>query len=282
MNPLRVLDLSTGVAGAYCAKLLGDAGADVCLYEPPDGHPLRRWSAGGTVPAGETGALFRYLHHGHRSTTDLHRAMDRATVIIATDPIPVERTSEVAANPPATVVAAIARTGCTVYARCPATEFTVQADAGAVALRGTADRPPFQMGGRVVEWVSWGLRAWRCWPCRDGGAGGVLVDVSMCEVANLTGSNFGYLFYELSGRPTIDAHVPVRTMETPSIEPTADGWVGFNTNTRDQFEAFCLMIERLHAPLPRMHTRTHAPPPAHTHTHTHTTCSTEVGRSDMA
>ena len=32
--------------------------------------------------------------------------------------------------------------------------------------------------------------------------------------------------------------------ELPSIEPTADGWVGFNTNTRQQFESFLLMIER--------------------------------------
>ena len=36
----------------------------------------------------------------------------------------------------------------------PATEFTVQADSGALAVRGRADRPPIQMGGQVVEWVA--------------------------------------------------------------------------------------------------------------------------------
>lgn len=245
MTPLRVLDLSTGIAGAYAAKLLGDAGADVCLYEPPDGHPLRRWSAGGEVPAGGTGALFRYLRHGHRSTTDLRRAMDRATVIIATDPVDGQTIAELAAAHPAAIVAAITPYGLYgPYAGRPATEFTVQADGGAVALRGTADRPPFQMGGRVVEWVSGAYAALAVLAACRGGAGGTLVDVSMCEVANLTGSNFGYLFYELAGRQPIDPDVPVRTMETPSIEPAADGWVGFNTNTRDQFESFCLMIER--------------------------------------
>ena len=30
----------------------------------------------------------------------------------------------------------------------------------------------------------------------------------------------------------------------PSIEPTKDGWVGFNTNSRQQFNDFCMMIER--------------------------------------
>jgi crotonobetainyl-CoA:carnitine CoA-transferase CaiB-like acyl-CoA transferase len=37
---------------------------------------------------------------------------------------------------------------------------------------------------------------------------------------------------------------PARTVETPSIEPTADGWVGFNTNTGQQFSDFLVLIER--------------------------------------
>ena len=37
---------------------------------------------------------------------------------------------------------------------------------------------------------------------------------------------------------------PGRSFETPSVEPTSDGYVGFNTNTRTQFDSFLLMIER--------------------------------------
>ncbi len=37
----RVVDLTTGIAGAYATKLLADAGAEVVLVEPPEGHPLR-------------------------------------------------------------------------------------------------------------------------------------------------------------------------------------------------------------------------------------------------
>ena len=33
-----------------------------------------------------------------------------------------------------------------------------------------------------------------------------------------------------------------RTIETPSVEPTLDGYVGFCTNSRDQFNNFCLLI----------------------------------------
>ncbi len=39
---LRVLDVSTGIAGAYATKLLVDAGADAVAVEPPGGHRLRR------------------------------------------------------------------------------------------------------------------------------------------------------------------------------------------------------------------------------------------------
>jgi crotonobetainyl-CoA:carnitine CoA-transferase CaiB-like acyl-CoA transferase len=65
---MRVLDLSTGIAGGYCAKLLGDAGAEVIKLEPPSGDPLRYHSASGTAVDPMAGSpLFQYLHGGHRS-----------------------------------------------------------------------------------------------------------------------------------------------------------------------------------------------------------------------
>src|SRR5690242_330401 len=65
---LRVVDFSTGIAGAYCCKLLADAGADVVKVEPPEGDPWRSWTAGDArVDPVEGAALFRFLHHGVRS-----------------------------------------------------------------------------------------------------------------------------------------------------------------------------------------------------------------------
>ena len=42
LNDIRVVELSATPAGAFCAKLLADQGADVVKVEPPAGDPARR------------------------------------------------------------------------------------------------------------------------------------------------------------------------------------------------------------------------------------------------
>ena len=58
LTGLRVLDCSTEIAGAYCTKMLADAGADVIKIEPADGDPLRSWGSG---------ALFEFLNTSKRA-----------------------------------------------------------------------------------------------------------------------------------------------------------------------------------------------------------------------
>jgi crotonobetainyl-CoA:carnitine CoA-transferase CaiB-like acyl-CoA transferase len=57
LSGLRVADLSAGIAGGYCTKVLADGGAEVIKLEPPAGDRVRRWSAGTpdtTLPPAKT------------------------------------------------------------------------------------------------------------------------------------------------------------------------------------------------------------------------------------
>lgn len=71
LSDLRVLDLSQGVSGGYCTKLLAGLGADVIKVEPPGrGDALRRMTPFlRDEPHPETGALHLHLNTGKRSIT---------------------------------------------------------------------------------------------------------------------------------------------------------------------------------------------------------------------
>jgi len=248
MDDLIVLDCSEGIPGAYASKLLGDAGATVTAVEPPEGARLRAWTWDRDLPLGQDGALFRYLRHGHRSVVAefgdplLGELLAGADIVITTD----GSATALAEEYPDVVVVSVTPHGLSgPDAQRPGTEFTAQADSGALAIRGTQDLPPIQLGGRVVEWVAGAYAAFAALASyrRQRAFGhGDLIDVSLVEVANYSGSNFFDLIHSLQGRPPLDR--PARNVEIPSIEPTLDGWVGFNTNSRQQFDSFCLLIER--------------------------------------
>jgi crotonobetainyl-CoA:carnitine CoA-transferase CaiB-like acyl-CoA transferase len=258
LTDLQVVDCSSGIPGGYCAKLLGDAGADVVKVEGPDGDPLRRWTNQGYWSGADPnaadggGALFQFLHFGHRSIIK-EQVDDELDALLAGADILVTDAQGLAADPaalherhPQLVVVAITPYGLDgPYAGRPSTEIILQAESGALAVRGHPSREPVQAGGRTMEWVSGlyaavaALAASRV--VRHGGPG-ELVDLSISEVANTTGTTAADLMDSLRGRPNPDS--PGRSFETPSIEPTSDGYVGFNTNTRTQFDSFLLMIER--------------------------------------
>ena len=127
----------------------------------------------------------------------------------------------------------------------PATEFTVQAEAGSAARRGTEDMEPYHAAGRIADYVGatfaalGGMAALRR-SLRTGH--GEHVDVSLLEAMTIANSTYADLTHRLAGSPPITT--PPRSVELPSIEPTLDGWVGVNTNSRQQFSDFCLLIGR--------------------------------------
>src|SRR5206468_3038649 len=117
------------------------------------------------------------------------------------------------------------------WADRPWTEFTLQALCGSIGARGTADREPFHAGGRLGEWIGGVYTALAAAAAARAArlAGiGEQVDVSLLECMSITMGGYGSLHLSLGG---VKAPGPARSIELPSIEPTADGYVGFCTVT---------------------------------------------------
>ncbi|MCU1379691.1 MAG: CoA transferase [Acidimicrobiales bacterium] len=246
---IRVLDLTTTIAGAYATKLLADAGAEVVSVEPADGSPLRQWSVTGSVPEGETGALFHYLQAGKRSVRSSVADDELADLIAGADLLVEEGTVDVeglrAAHPQLVVLSVTpwGRTG--PWADRPWTHFTVEAASGAVLSRGLPHEEPYQGGGRVVEWTTGSYAAAAALPAvlhaRRTGAG-AHIDSSMIETMAVAGSTFGDLMNAMLDRPPLAT--PARSLESPSVERAKDGWVGFNTNSGQMFLNYLMVIDR--------------------------------------
>lgn len=232
----RVLDLSTNVAGPYCTKLLADAGADVVKVEPPEGDPLRRHGSG---------ALFEFLNTSKRSVTGDWRPLARGADLAVVDgpAVPPELLEEAGLT-----VVAISPFGSTgPWRDRPATEFTLQAWCGSTGSRGTPDRPPLAAGGRIGEFEAGTYAAVAAAACLHG-APGAFVDVSILEAMTISMNTYGSVFATFAGwKPgPVGSRTPgpERTVELPSIEPTADGYVGFCTITAQQFADFLVLIGR--------------------------------------
>src|SRR6185295_2082438 len=258
---LRVIDLSTEIAGPYACKLLADAGADVIKVEHPDGgDALRRWTASGaTLAAGEDGALFRFLNTSKRSVVaDVASAAGRVRVleIAAAADLMIESFApgmiesfglDAPAlherNPALSLVSIspFGRGG--PWSTRPATEFTLQAQCGSIASRGTPERPPLYAGGRLGEWLGGAfsalaaLTAW--WRTQSTGRG-EHVDVSLLEAMTLGIVHAHTLHRSFGSAP----YLATRQVEIPSIEPARDGFVGFCTITAQQWHDFLVLIER--------------------------------------
>ena len=83
LSSLRILELSGGVAGEYCGKLLADFGAEVIKIEAPGaGSDTRRKAPLAPGATREHGGLFAYLNTNKRSVT-LNVASPRGREILS-------------------------------------------------------------------------------------------------------------------------------------------------------------------------------------------------------
>jgi crotonobetainyl-CoA:carnitine CoA-transferase CaiB-like acyl-CoA transferase len=241
LDDLRVVEISDRIAGAYCGKLLVDAGAHVVKVESGSEDPLRRFTATNAVPAAGTDApLFSYLNAGKRSVTAASEDLIAGADVVLT----TQREFDVAAlldNSPGCVVVTISDFGSTgPWADRPATEFTLQAWSGLTGFRGDPTGPPISIGGDLGEYMGGACAAYGALALRRrvrrGGPGGHL-DMSMLEAITLMQSS-EWLHSQLLKVPPIK-----RSIEVPSIEEASDGYVGISMVTGQQWLDFAAMVD---------------------------------------
>jgi formyl-CoA transferase/CoA:oxalate CoA-transferase len=212
-DPLRgtqVLDVTTSIAGPYCAQILAALGADVIKVERPDtGDDARAW--GPPFWNGE-GTMFLSANAGKRSLgislrdpdgrEAVLRLAERSDVFLQSlrpghaEALGLGPDAVRARNPRAVYcsVGAYGRVG--PLSREPGYDALMQAAGGLISVTGEPGRPGVRVGASLIDqgtgtWAALGVLAALLERDRTGTA--PAVDVSLYETA------LGYLGYHLAG-----------------------------------------------------------------------------------
>lgn len=218
---LRVVDTSTGIAGAYCAKLLTDLGADVVFGEPDPTDPL----------SSQRPELFTYLRTSQRCVP----AGAGSSIVEAADVV-IQRNAgapESTGRPVTVGISALGGGGPDSGAELP--EPVLQARCGSLSSHGHMGRTPLTVGGELGEYATGAfaaLGAVTAWRRAQRTGVPEVVDVSMLEAMQLT----------MTSVPTLMARFPggrggsFRFVMMPGNELCADGdYAGITTVTTQQW-----------------------------------------------
>ncbi len=254
---IRVVDLSEGVAGPFCTKLLASLGAEVIKVERP-GSGDRTRSAGpfrDDEPHPEKSAAFLYLNTGKKSITlNLHEETGRSILrrLVRDCDILVESFppddldslelgyADLSALKPDLVYTSVSPFGRTgPYRRYKGSEIVAQALGGLMYTVGAPDREPLKIGGNVALQTT-GIAAFSATllalQVRDVQGFGQHVDVSSIEAAAVSQIHAS-IHYQFRGTDTV--------RRESTLLRAADGWVtpglGIGT-TEDVWQRLCALM----------------------------------------
>jgi len=258
LTGIRVLDVTTSIAGPYCAQLLAALGADVVKVERPDnGDDARAW--GPPFWEGE-GTMFLSANAGKRSVAVslrnkrgrevVLRLADRADVFLQSLRPGLAEELGLGAEPlrarnPRLVYCSVGAYGHTgPLAHEPGYDALMQAAGGLISITGEPGRPGVRIGSSLIDqgtgtWAALGVLSALLERERSGV--GALVDVSLYETA------LGYVGYHLAGY-LADGTIPsgegtVFPMVSPyQVLPTRDGSLLVAGGNDRIFTAICEVL----------------------------------------
>ena len=206
LDDLKVLDLSQGLAGPMCAKILADFGADVIKVEPPGGDVARTMAPHfGNEPHPEKSLIFLLANLNKRGVRlnlddpngrDLLRQMARTSDIIVESFEPGYLASldldyaALSRDNPGLIVISITPFGQTgPYSAYQSEEIVTYALSGIMSISGTVEREPLKHGGMQSQYeggLSGVVGVLAALHARDISGAGQHVDVSLQEVVTST------------------------------------------------------------------------------------------------
>jgi crotonobetainyl-CoA:carnitine CoA-transferase CaiB-like acyl-CoA transferase len=253
---LRVLDISQGIAGPYCAHVLWQQGADVIKVEPPSGD----WARGVGVLLDGTSSLLVAFNGGKRGVcVDAHRPEGRAILqrLAADADVVVENfrpgvaarlgldVVQLRARRPELIFVSISGYGDSgPYAGLPATDSVVQADAGLMFCNRGNDATPRKIGVYLADVNSglYGAQAVSAALYRRARTGeGAHIELNLFDTCAATlVCNFAEyaMAPERERQPVIPVSAPNGTWKT------GDGSINIVTLNDAQFAQVCTALER--------------------------------------
>lgn len=261
LKGIKVLDLSEGIAGPFCAKLLADLGADTVKVERPDSGDISRSSGPfpNDDPHIEKSASFFYLNTGKRSMVlDITEPAGQETLKALVQQYDVVIGSEQLAsagigyaeirswNPNAIFTSVTGFGDDGPYAEFESSHLINCAMGGWAQVCGVPEREPIQAGGSTPEMLTGGYAASASLLAvlgRSHHGAGDYIEVSAHQ-ATCCGAQILSLFYEYRDL------IPIRYSSVGAAAggcymlPTRDGYIGLNALTLDQWHLLCKFMGR--------------------------------------
>lgn len=260
LRGLTVLDLSAGVAGSYCGRMLAMYGARVVLVEPPSGSPLRAAGPRPPGPSTDRGAVFIVNAAGKESVTldsstptgrVLLEGLCAAADILVDDshalPAAGLTWEGLHASFPRLVVVAVSPFGESgPYAGYQALDGTLYALGGYTYLTGDPHREPIQGPENIPGYMAGAnayIGALAAILAREQTGEGQLVEVSAME-SLAAAHQWTMTRYDYNGRVQLRNNSRYDSLHPVTYYECADGTVGVSPSTPDQLERMMLLIGR--------------------------------------